>query len=165
MNTHMKKNSGFTLIETITTVVILTIAAVGLMSFLTSIRFAAENNLYESTALTVALSTLEQMKSQTYQNLQNTMLANGFNLETGNDNQVPLSLTTPTTLPVPVVSDLGSANQAPPKLIPITLRPSITASATRAELWIEIQYSYEHPRNGRVITGVVRGTKNNIPTN
>ena len=107
----MKANtntSGFTLVESIITLFILTVAALGLMSFLISIQYSAEDNLYESAALTVALSTLEQMKGESPGDLDVSIASSNFDLIEDNETSTSLNLGAENVIQIPIMSDSDS---------------------------------------------------------
>ena len=148
---NVKRNtSGFTLVEVVISLLVLSFAAAGLVSFLISIQYMAEDNLYESTALTVALSTLEQMKSMATDNLENSMNASVFNLNTGTSGIQTLGLGQANELSIPIVT-----NTVNPKSMPLVLTPSIQSIARDTGFWLRVQYQYDHPRNGRTRTKVI----------
>ncbi len=158
------KTSGFTLIEVIISLVILTFVALGLMSFLISIKYAAEDNLYESTALTVALSTLEQMKSKKFGELSNSQNSSTFDLISGNGEVQSLKLNEPNDIEIPIITDETSPDNSVIKNLPLTLEPSIQPTTTNTGFWLEVKYSYDHPRNGRTRTEIVRNIRSNVQT-
>ena len=153
-----KNTSGFTLIETLITVTILTIAAVGFTSLLITIQYTAEDNLYESTALTVALGTLEQMKNSDARTLEASQISTSFDLVIDdNDVRTPLALDEENILNVPVVT-----NAAVDKELPVTLVPRIITVDNG--FMLEVQYAYDHPQSGREKIMVVRCMRSNAPT-
>ena len=166
MPLNAKNNtSGFTLIEVIISLVILTFIAVGLMSFLISIKYAAEDNLYESTALTVALSTLEQMKSKKFGELSSSQSNSIFYLTSGNGEVTPLNLNAPNIIQIPLITDEASSdNTVIIKTLPLTLEPSIQPTTSNTGFWLEVKYSYDHPRNGRTRTEIVRNIRSDVQT-
>jgi prepilin-type N-terminal cleavage/methylation domain-containing protein len=145
-----KEPTGFTLVEVVISLLVLSFAAAGLVSFLISIQYRAENNLYESTALTVSLSALEQMKSMTTEDLENSMNAATFNLNTGTNGIETLSLGQAKELPILIVT-----NGEDPKSLPLVLTPSIETIAGSTGFWLRVQYEYDHPRSGRTRTEVM----------
>lgn len=162
---NVKNNtSGFTLIEVIISLVILTFVATGLMSFLISIKYAAEDNLYESTALTVALSTLEQMKSKKFGELSDSQSSSTFDLVSGNGEVTSLNLNAPNILQIPIITDEASSGNAVIKTLPLTLEPSIQPTTTNTGFWLEVKYSYDHPRSGRTRTEIVRNIQSDVQT-
>lgn len=156
--------SGFTLIEVIISLVILTFVALGLMSFLISIKYAAEDNLYESTALTVALSTLEQMKSKKFGELSSSQNNSTFDLVSGNGEITSLNLNAPNIIQIPLITDEASSDNAVIKTLPLTLEPSIQPTTSNTGFWLEVKYSYDHPRNGRTRTEIVRNIRSDVQT-
>ena len=158
MHTNLKsKNSGFTLVETIITTVILTIAAAGLVSFLISIQYKSQDSLYNSTALTVAISTLEQMKSTSSSDLEINMASSNFSLITSADIETPLNLGAENLLQIPIVTNTDVDQE-----LPLILIPSIQTLANNSGFVLEVGYAYDHPRKGRTRTQMVRCTKSRI---
>lgn len=151
MQTNVKRNtSGFTLLEVMISLIILAVAAAGLVSLLISMQYISEDNLYKSTALTVAISTLEQMKSMTTNDLEISMSTREFDLNTGANGEQTLTLDQPNQLLVPIVT-----NAETPKSMPIVLTPSIMSTAGGTQFWLRVQYQYNHPKNDRTRTKVI----------
>jgi prepilin-type N-terminal cleavage/methylation domain-containing protein len=154
-----KNTSGFTLIETIITVIILTIAAVGLTQFLISIQYTAEDTLYESTAMTLALSTLEQMKNSADTALDDGIIAAEFDLLISSTETTILDLDQPNVLPVPIVTNAATGG----KTLLVTLTPNITTIGTNGYM-LEVQCAYDHPQNGRIRTIDVKSMRSGART-
>ena len=136
-----KSTLGFTLVETLITTVVLTLAAVSLTSFLTSNQYTAQSSLYESTAFTVASSTLEQMKSMPASDLESAINNGTFNLITSLNANTSLNLGQSNLLPVPIVT-----NSENPQSMDVTLTPRVATLASGNGYWLQVGYSYEHPR-------------------
>lgn len=158
-----RKDSGFTLVETLITVVILSIAVIGFTRLLISTQYNAEQNLYESTALNVALSTLEQMKNSSFFQLTQSLENTEFDFQTTSaDNIETIDLNAPNILSVPIVTN-GTDN----KMLNITLTPRIIASGPNAPsdpnaYMLEVEYAYNHPQTGQTRTSVVKCLRSNI---
>lgn len=151
MLTNVKRNtSGFTLVEIVISMLVLSFVAAGLVSFLISIQYTAEDNLYEATALTVALSTLEQMKSMITEDLEDNMNAARFDLRTGADGIQVLALREANTLSIPIVT-----NAQNPKSMSLVMTPDIQSIAGNTGFWLRVQYQYNHPRDDRIRTKVI----------
>ena len=160
MLTKMRKNtSGFTLIETLITTVVLTLVAVGVTSFLISIQYTAQDSLYESTAFTVASSTLEQMKSEDAADLENAMNDGTFNLITSLDTNIPLTLGASNVLPIPIVTNADN-----PQTMELTMTPSIAALVGGNGYRLRIEYAYDHPRDNRTRTKVISSIRARFST-
>lgn len=158
MQTNIRSNnSGFTLVETIITVVILSAAAVGLVSFLISIQYQSQDNLYGSTALTVAMSTLEQMKSKSDVELEVDIGSSTFELITTVDTKPILNLGTENILLIPIVTNTDIDQE-----MSLVLIPNIQRLANDNGFLLEVGYEYDHPRNGRTRTKVIRSIKSRI---
>lgn len=166
-----KHAAGFTLVETIITVVILSIAALGIMKFLISTQFIAEDNLYESTALTVALSTLEQMKNKQNAALDDSLQNETFDLETSGGKTVTLNLLVPdgpqfvpTVLEVPIVTKNTGGKNLDIRITPsITLVGADAAAGARAYM-LKVQCEYDHPKTGRNRTVTVKCMRSSART-
>ena len=158
MHTDSKKSiSGFTLVETVITMTILTIAAVGIVGTLITIQYTSQDSLYGSTALTVAMSTLEQMKSMDSNALENSINTSSFNLITSVSGEVTLNLSQENQIQVPIVTN-DDGNQT----MPITLIPNMQTLENDNGFLLEVGYEYKHPRNGRLRTEMVRCIRSRI---
>ena len=158
MHTDSKKSiSGFTLVETVITMTILTIAAVGIVGTLITIQYTSQDSLYGSTALTVAMSTLEQMKSMDSNALENSINTSSFNLITSVSGEVTLNLSQENQIQVPIVTN-DDGNQT----MPITLIPNMQTLENDNGFLLEVGYEYKHPRNGRLRTETVRCIRSRI---
>jgi prepilin-type N-terminal cleavage/methylation domain-containing protein len=148
-----KTASGFTLVEVVISLLIVAVAAAGLIKSLISIEYTAESVFRESSALNVALSTLEQIKSTTNDGLDESIITETFNLRTGNGEIKALHLGTANELSVPIVTD--GENQ---KSLPLVLSPSIEYIGETTAVWIRVEYQYEHPKNGPLtnVIGCIR---------
>ncbi len=160
MPKNVKRNtSGFTLVEIVISLLILAFAAVGLVKFLISIQYTAEDNLYESTALTVALSTLEQMKNAAPSTLDGSIGTSTFNLDVGADQPVVLNLGEENTRSIPIITNAES-----PKFMDLRVTPNIQSIAGETGFWLSVQYQYDLPRNGRTQTKVMECIRSKIPS-
>ncbi len=155
--------SGFTLVEVIIAMVILTVGALATTNFLISIQYSAEDNLYASKALTFALNALEQMKATPTSDLEDLEQSADnavFTLTVAADETVDLNLGEENKdLPVPTVTN----GRGIPQTIPITLTPSITKLADATGFWLRIEYEYAHPRNGRLRSNVLGCVRSKVP--
>lgn len=70
-----------------------------------------------------------------------------------------LLLDTENSLPVPIVTEAGGERA---KFLPTKITPSITQMADGSGLWLEVHYSFQHPRTGRVRERVVRNAITDI---
>ena len=158
MHNHVKNNnSGFTLVETIITTVILTVAATGLISFLIAIQYRSQDSLYNSTALTVAISTLEQMKSTAAEPLEVSIASSSFDLTTSVNTSTILTLNAENLLQIPIVTNSDVDQE-----LPLILIPRIQSLANQNGFLLEVSYAYDHPRKGRTPTKTVRCIKSRI---
>ena len=158
MPINVKRNtSGFTLIEVVISMLVLSFIAAGLVSFLITTQYTAEDNLYKSTALSVALSTLEQMKSMDTEDLDNSVSTAAVDLTNSNGTQA-LTLGAANTLQIPIVS-----NNQNPRTMQLVLTPSIQSIANDTAFWLRVEYEYEHPRDAnRVRTKVIGCTRGRV---
>lgn len=156
----MKKNtSGFTLVEVIISLVVLTTAAFGITQFLIWIQYSAQDNLYESVALNMALNTLEQMKSTNVAGLETSIANQTFVLTKSASEQVTLRLGQENReISVPIVT-----NDDDVKNILISLTPSITTLEGDIGFLLRVEYEYRHPRNDRPRTKVLSCIRSRVP--
>jgi prepilin-type N-terminal cleavage/methylation domain-containing protein len=158
-----KQQEGFTLIEVIFSLFILALLALGLTKAAIYAQYTAEDNLYEATALTVAISTIEQMKGASLSEISSPTEESGkqvFKLIAGNGTSTSLILNEENVLDIPIITDSeGSAS----KTMPLTLIPKITPSTSNTGYWLELQYSYDHPKSGTTRTAVIRNIRSTVP--
>lgn len=159
----MKKNTqAFTLVEIMFSLFMLGVAALGLIKALISTQFTAEDNLYEATALTVALSTIEQMKGASLNELSAPDVVGGkqvFSLMAGNGSTTDLALNEANFVEIPIITnDEGEIK----KSLSLTITPSITPTIADTGYWLEVVYSYDHPRTNRTRTQVIRNMRSTI---
>ena len=162
---------GLTLLEVMLSMLIFTIVALGLSRFMIHSKFMAENNLYEATALNVALSTIEQLQSEPYNTIEALMaganpadytldLINGESaIIKVNDGDIPAPETS-SELSVPVTDSTTGETL---KDIEVKLTATLTADSSIEAYWITVAYSYTHPRDDRVLGGMVRSFIHNVP--
>ncbi len=157
------RSDGFSLVEAIIALSILTVLALAFSKGLFLAKVTAEDNLYEATSLTVAISTIEQMKSASLETIER--LANGsdrtfYMLIEGNE-QTALKLDEPNELLVPITSNSeGEVG----KRMPLMLTPSVSSMRDVDGYWLSVIYEYKHPRNDLTRTQVVRNVRSSIPT-
>ncbi|WP_425609298.1 type IV pilus modification PilV family protein [Thalassobacterium maritimum] len=68
---YYEKHAGFSLLEVMISMFILTLFILAFTKGLSYVKYLAEDNLYEATALTVAVSIIEQMKGASLNLLEN----------------------------------------------------------------------------------------------
>lgn len=154
--------SGFSLVEILISMFVLTVLALATTKTLIVSKYTAEDSLYEATALNLGLSIIEQMKSASYVVLENPPLSGGapsFRMLVENGAEEILILDEANLLQVPIVTE-ASGDQT--KRLPTTVIPSITDMTDGSGLWLEVRYSFEHPRSGRVRERVVRNAVTDI---
>ncbi|MEO0511006.1 MAG: prepilin-type N-terminal cleavage/methylation domain-containing protein [Verrucomicrobiota bacterium] len=159
-----KKQDGYSLVEMVVTLFVFSLLALGLTKTLTFSKMAAEDNLYEATALTVATSVVEQIKGSSYANLEDPIQVSGkdaFEMVGGTGNASELILDEFNTLIVPLVTE---ADGLISKNMEIRLKPTITPMNTGIGYWIIVEYNYNHPRMNRIRTNYVRNARSNIPS-
>lgn len=156
--------SAFSLVEVMISMFVLTVLALATTKTLIIAKYTAEDSLYEATALNLGLSIIEQMKSASYVVLENPPLSGGdpsFRMLIDNGAEVVLILDEVNELQIPIVTEAGGDQT---KLLPTSVIPSITNMSDGSGLWLEVRYSFEHPRSGRVRERVVRNAVTNIRT-
>lgn len=157
-----QQKTGFSLIEVMISMFVLTLLALAITKTLAHAKYTAEDSLYEATALNLGLSIVEQMKSTSYVALSNPPLAGGkpsFRMLVDSGSEEILFLDEANQLSVPIVTEAGGARA---KLLPTTITPSITEMTDGIGLWLEVRYSYEHPRSGLTRERVVRNAITDI---
>ena len=157
MKINPLRRTGLTLVEVMVSLVILTILATAISKSLIYAQYSAEDNLHESIALNMALSTLEQLKAENYNRLLEIQTNGNFDFIYGNGNSINLTLNTDNVVPVPV----GANDSGVQKNLELTLKPSITDMATNSRL-IQIDYSYMDPRDRTVNSRVIRSVRGKI---
>jgi prepilin-type N-terminal cleavage/methylation domain-containing protein len=156
------QNKGFSLVEVMISMFILTLLALAVTKGLTFTKYTAEDSLYEVTALNLGLSIIEQMKSTSFNELSDPPLSEGkpsFRLLVDNGDEVILYLDSENVLEVPIVTEAGGERA---KLLSTTLIPSITEMRDGSGLWLEVRYTFDHPRSGRTRERVVHNAITDI---
>jgi type II secretory pathway pseudopilin PulG len=156
---------AFSLIEMVVSMFVLTLLSLAFVRGLIYIKYTAEDNLYEASALSVAVSTIEQMKGASISLLSTPPTSDGkeiFTLTVENENEIDLILDEANTVSIPLVTDSDGNIQ---KTLDIEVVPSIDAMDTATGYWLSLKYSYKHPRTGRIRTAMVRNARSTVPTN
>ncbi|WP_309385961.1 PulJ/GspJ family protein [Cerasicoccus frondis] len=152
------KRSGLTLTEIMVAMTIFVILAGGIIAGVFTVRADAENNLYESAALNVAISFLEQIKSVDSETLKNPPVngeGKGYHrFLIGFGQSMDLPLEEDTEINVPIIS---TAEGNIKKELPVTINLSVEEATDFEGFWFEVTYSWEHPTTDRIYTGEVRG--------
>jgi prepilin-type N-terminal cleavage/methylation domain-containing protein len=157
--------SGFSLVEMIVSMFVLTLLSLGFIKGLVYTKYMAEDNLYEASALSVAVSTIEQMKGASISLLSTPSTSGGkeiFTLTVENSNTIDLFLDEVNTMSIPLVTDSDGNVQ---KYLELEVTPSIDAMDSATGYWLSLKYSYKHPRTGRIRTAMVRNARSTVPTN
>lgn len=144
---------------------ILVVLAGGIIGGVFTVRADAENNLYESSALNVAISFLEQMKSIEYVSLENPPL-NGdakpsLNFIVGGGQDLNMPLDEDVVVQVPIISNVDGSSK---KELGVTIQITLAESADFQGYWIEVDYSWRHPTSDRTYSGEVRGFRSKVST-
>jgi type II secretory pathway pseudopilin PulG len=162
LRSELSRRSGLSLIEVVVSMFVLTLLALATTQALIFSKYTAEESLYEATALNLGLSIIEQMKSASYQTLENPPQKKGgdsFTMLVENGVEEVLLLGEENQLKVPIVTEAGGTKR---KLLPTTVIPTIREMSDGNGLWLEVRYSFEHPRSGVVRESVVRNAITNI---
>ncbi len=132
---------------------------------LTLAKYNAEDNLYDSTSLTVAVSTIEQMKGASINLLENPPKKSGkrvFEMIVEGGQSRDLILDEVNTVAIPLVTeDDGTVS----KTLNVEMTPSIEQMTSADGYWLTVEYAYKHPQSGRVRTNIVRNARSTIPNN
>ncbi|MFQ3225314.1 MAG: prepilin-type N-terminal cleavage/methylation domain-containing protein [Lentimonas sp.] len=158
------RRAAFSLVEVMVSMLIFTLLALALTKALLFSKMTAEDNLYEATALTVAISTIEQMKGASLNLLSNPVKSGGyeiFEMNIGGDSKHPITLAQENVLEVPIITNAQGLTS---KSLKLTLTPDIQPMENSMGYWLSIKYSYDHPRTGRTRTQIVRNARSTIPS-
>lgn len=164
-NNRLSRLPGLTLMEVMMAMSILVMLAAGIIGGVFTVRADAENNLYESSSLNVAISFLEQMKSIEYVSLENPPL-NGdskpsLNFIVGGGQDLNIPLDEDVTVQVPIISDVDGSSK---KELPVVIHISLAEATDFRGYWIEVDYSWKHPTSDRTYSGEIRGFRSEIST-
>jgi hypothetical protein len=124
-------------------------------------KYTAEDNLYAATSLTVAVSLMEQLKGASINQIASPRKVSGKEvftmvIEGGQDWDLVLDETN--TITVPLVTDSAG-------VVGKTFDIDILASfedMPDVGYWLKVEYSYEHPRTGRVRTDTIHNARSTI---
>ncbi|TVP75497.1 MAG: prepilin-type N-terminal cleavage/methylation domain-containing protein [Puniceicoccaceae bacterium] len=156
------KDHGFSLVEVMIAMFVLTLLALATTRTMTYTKFTTEDTLYEATTLNLGLSIIEQMKGRSYHELMNPPLVGGkpsFTMRLGAGAQEILILDEANQLDVPIVTEAGGDQT---KRLPVTVTPSMTPMTEGIGLWLEVHYSFPHPRSGKIRERFVYNAKTNV---
>jgi prepilin-type N-terminal cleavage/methylation domain-containing protein len=155
------QRAGFSLVEVMIAMFILTFFTAALFKGLLYAKYTAEDNLYTSTALTVAVSLMEQMKGASINQISSPKEVSGKEIftmivEGGADRD--LILGEPNKIEIPLVTDPSGVVS---KTFDITINASIE-EMDEIGYWLSIRYSYAHPRTGRIRTEVIHNARSTV---
>lgn len=158
------RSRGVSLVELMIALFIFALTAAGIGKAMISAKWNAEKNLYEATSLNVAVSTLEQMKSDGYTALQSPRTDENavpvFNLAVGNGVSVDIPLGASTVLDVPLATESDGGGD---KTLEVTVNPQVVQSSEYQALWLTVNYSWRNPRDGRLFTASVKSLQSIVP--
>lgn len=154
---------GYSLVEVIISMFVLTLLSLAFTRGLIFAKYTAENNIYESTALTVAVSTIEQMKGASIGVIENPTRSGGndvFEMVVDSGNIRALNLGESNLIDVPLVTDSEGATI---NTLEVNLTPSIEAMDSFNGYWLTVHYTYEHPRTKRIRAHTIRNARSTVP--
>ncbi len=155
-NDNSRADRGFSLIEVLISMFMLALLSLFLIATLTNTKYMAEDNFYEATALSASLSLMEQMMGVAEMEFS----ASPFTMVSKDNLPTELTWGSPNTLEVPVISEEdGSGNVVVNKFMDLTITPRRTPASDTDGWWIDIEYSYVHPGNGKTRTHVIRNMR------
>ena len=158
------KQAAFSLVEMMIAMFIFALLAFGITKTLLFTKLTAEDNLYEATSLTVAISTIEQMKGASLILLADPPTVSGkevFSLVVQGNTKQNIILAEENILQVPIVTESGGSTT---KTMALTMIPEIEPMTTNTGYWLTVTYSYAHPRSGRVRTNTIRNARSTVPS-
>lgn len=156
--------TAFSLVEMMIAMFIFALLSFGITKTLLFTKLTAEDNLYEATSLTVAISTIEQMKGASLILLESPPKVGGkevFSLVIQGNTKQNLILGEANILQVPIVTEYGGTTT---KRMALTMIPEIEPMTTNTGYWLTVTFSYEHPRTGRIRTHTVRNARSTVPS-
>lgn len=160
---HPASLAAFSLVELMVSMFVLALLALALTKLLLFSKVTAEDNLYEATSLTVAISTIEQMQGASLNLLENPSQESGasvFEMVIGGNIKKSVFLGKANLLEVPIVTDsLGVIAKA----LPLTVTPRIDPMENGMGYWLSIEYAYDHPRTNRTRTQIMRSARSTVP--
>lgn len=156
-NKSRNLHQGLTLTEVMIAMVIFVILAGGIIGAVFTVRADAENNLYESAALNVAISFLEQLKSIETEALLNPPV-NGtgekyhtFLIGFGQSFNMPLSKDTAVMVPI-----ISNADGTAKKELEVIINMQVDEATDFDGFWFEVDYTWKHPTTKKEYSGEVR---------
>ena len=163
-HSHRTSSAAFSLVEVMVGMFVLSLLALGMTKLLLFSKVTAEDNLYEATALTVAVSIVEQMQGASLNLLENPQEVGGdevFEMVIGNNVKSSVVLGEENVLDVPIVTDSGGSVA---KTLALKVTPRIGLMENGKGYWLSIEYAYDHPRTNRTRTQIIRSARSTVPT-
>lgn len=152
------------MVEAIVSLFVLSFIALALVKALTFSKYTAEDNLYEATALTVAVSAIEQMKGISLAELKDPPEVAGkpiFEMSVEAGASAELFLDEFNRIDVPIVTESDGLAS---KRLPLEVRPSISPMTTGQGYWLELRYRYRHPRTEALRERIIRNARSVVPS-
>lgn len=160
---HCSHHAAFSLVEMMVSMFVLALLALALTKLLLFSKVTAEDNLYEATSLTVAISIIEQMHGASLNLLENPSQESGsevFEMVIGGNVKKSVFLGEENLLEVPIVTDSSGVIA---KTLPLTITPRIDPMGNGMGYWLSIKYAYDHPRTNRTRTQIMRSARSTVP--
>jgi len=153
---------GFSLVEVMISMFVLALFILAFTKGLMYVKYMAEDNLFDATALTVAVSTIEQMKGAPINLLESPPKIDGKGtfkmiVEGGQERRVVLGEVNAMLIPITTDEDGSTV-----KTMNMEITPNITKMTAAAGYWLSVTYTYKHPRTGRERTEVVRNARSTV---
>lgn len=158
------KLAAYSLVELMVGMFVLAMLGLGMTKALLFSKATAEDNLYEATALTVAISTMEQMQGASLKLLKDPPTIGGaavFEMVVAGNTEQNIFLGEANFLEVPIVTDSAGSIA---KTMPLTLTPQIAPMENGMGYWLSVKYSYDHPRHQRTRTQIMRSARSTVPS-
>jgi len=133
----------------------------GIIAGVFTVRADAENNLFESTSQNVAISFLEQTKSQDFESLASAMesATPTINYMIGFGNNLTIPLGQEETITVPIVSNSDGTSK---KTLDVSVTINVTEATDFNGYWITVDFGWDHPTRDRSFSGEVRAFKSMV---
>ncbi|MGB0373006.1 MAG: type IV pilus modification PilV family protein [Opitutales bacterium] len=156
-------SKGFSLTEVLIAMFVFSMTAVSVVTGLMSTRKSSEQNIYQSSIITVVTGFIEQTKSMSFSELK--ALADGTNSSieyiVSNANEVTLTNDTETILQIPIdADDEGNTTVT----VDLYIRVKVSDVADYDAVQLDILYGYSAPLSDRYIRSSSSTIISDVPT-
>ncbi|MGB0371567.1 MAG: type IV pilus modification PilV family protein [Opitutales bacterium] len=156
-------SSGFSLIEVMVSLFIFSMAAVSLSAGLLTTRKLSEENIYQSTVLTVVTGFVEQAKSLNFAELESFADGNASSMDflVSNNTLVSLQNDQETVVQIPIDTTDDSNRVI---TVDLYIRLKVSDVSDYEAVQVDIMYGYAAPLSQRFICSSVSTIISDVPT-